>query len=186
LPIPSLPAPLSDVLWSTLPRLALVNQELDDATNPGACVDLGRARRLEWAERHPNTCFQPCDADPRDPGKAQNAPAYAEFGPAIPVAIIPDGTPFLQGLRAEIRPEGPEVDGLIGANVFSGAKMELDYKSKPGRAVITCAPGDGLRTPCWTSPRCPRLSEPGDERACFGLERRSLPTTMCDKVPVCP
>lgn len=186
LPVPSLPTPLTDVLWSTLPRLALVNQELDDATNPGPCVDLGRARRLEWVENHPTNCIQPCDSDPRDSGKAQNAAAYVEFGPDIRVAIVPDGTALLQGLRAEIRPEGPEVDGLIGANVFSGATVELDYKSKPGRAVIAPAPGK-VRTPFLVSPRCPRLSELGDQRACFGLTPpRSLTTTMCDKVPVCP
>ena len=186
--IPTLPAPLTNVSWSTLPRIALVNQELDDATNPGACVDLGRARRLEWIEHHQSedgttgACPLPCDTDPRDATKAQNAAAYVEFGENIPVAVLPDSTPLLQALRAEIRPEGPEIDGLIGANLFAQTTMEIDYRSKPGRAVIACAPGV-VQTTCKSSPRCPRLVNPGDARACFGQPRRSLPLA-CD-VSVC-
>ena len=179
LPVPSLPDSLTEVSWSTLPRLALVNQELDDANNPGACVDLARARRLEWAEHHQTSCIQPCDSDAQDPSKAQNAAAYVEFGTDIPVAIIPDGTAFLQGLRAEIRPEGPEIDGLIGANVFGAATVEVDYRNQPGRAVVSC-PAGTARTVCWASPRCPRLSDPGDTRACFGLGSRSGPPLVCD------
>ncbi|MBC8132668.1 MAG: hypothetical protein H7X95_06775 [Deltaproteobacteria bacterium] len=181
--IPSLPAPLTDVLWSTLPRLALVDQELDNASNPGACVELGRARRLEWAERHGTQCVQPCDSDPRDSSKAQNGAAYLELGGDIQVAIVPDGTALLQGLRAEIRPEGPEVDGLIGANALAPTTVEIDYRSNPGRAIIACGP-DALRNACFASPRCPRLSNRDEVRACFGLLPRSLPPTCTPAV--CP
>jgi hypothetical protein len=183
LPVPSLPAPITNVKWSTLPRLALVDQESSDSTNAGPCVDLGRARRLEWVEHHQSeaACAQPCDTDPRDLGKAQNAAAYVEIGGDIPVAIIEDGTPFLQGLRAEIRPEGPEIDGLIGAGVLSHMAMEIDYKNQPARALLTCSPVSACagadRTTCWTSPRCPRLANPGDSRSCFCQPRRQLPPT---------
>jgi hypothetical protein len=189
LQLPTLSAPLGDVLWSTLPRLALVDQEIDDANDPGACVELGRARRLEWVEHHqpePDTkcgasctgaCPQLCDTDVRAAGKAQNAAAYIEFGDGIPVAIVPDGTPLLQGLRAEIRPEGPELDGMIGAGVLARSRLELDYRSDEKRALFSCAK-DAARTACWTSPRCQRLSNPGDRRSCFGRPTRSLPA-MC-------
>jgi hypothetical protein len=184
LSIPGLPAPLTDVAWSTIPRVAFVNQESTDATNQGACVDLGRARRLEWVERHQSpgaatgACALPCDTDPRDTTLAQNAAAYVEIGDDIRVAIVPDNTPLLQGLRAEIRPAGPDLDGLIGANVFARTMVEIDYRHTPGRAVVACAPG-GPRSACLASPRCPRLSNPGDVRACFGLAPRTLPLT-CD------
>lgn len=188
LPIPSLPAPLTDVLWSTIPRLALVNQELDDANNQGACVDLGRARRLEWQEQedHRTHCIQPCDSDPGDPTKAENGPAYVEFGTNIVVAIVPDSTALLQSLRAEIRPEGPEIDGLIGANVFTTATVEIDYRSEPQRAIVACPDeADGVRsTTCLASARCPRLSTATDMRACFKQKARSLPPT-CQPV-ACP
>lgn len=187
LPIPSLPQaiPADQVQWSTLPRLALVDQEADDATNPGPCVELGRARRLEWVESHQAPadghlpeCPQLCDTDPRDAGKAQNSAAYLEVGGDIAVAVVPDGNPFLQGLRAEIRPEGPEVDGLIGAGALAHTTLELDYKGTPSRALFACAEGADQAL-CWTRPRCPRLSNPGDQRSCFGLPARMLPM-MCE------
>ncbi len=185
LPIPSLPAPLADVLWSTLPRLALVDQETDDSTNPGPCVELGRARRLEWMEAHQTDasppCPQLCDTDPRAAGKAQNAAAYLEIGDNVPVAIVPDGTPLLQALRGEIRPEGPEIDGLVGAGVLARTTLEIDYKSQPSRALLTCAK-QWPRTACLASPRCPRLSNPGDMRSCFGLQRQALPAACMKAV----
>jgi hypothetical protein len=174
-PLASLSGPIT-ASWFTLPRLALVNQELDDSSNPGACVELGRARRLEWVEHHQadSACAQPCDTDPRDQTRAQNTAAYIELGEEIPVAVVPDGTPFLQGLRAEIRPEGPEIDGLIGAGTLARTTLEIDYRSQPARALLACASGTP-QTSCWTRPRCARLSNPGDMRACFGQPARALP-----------
>jgi hypothetical protein len=189
--LPTLSAPLDGVLWSTLPRLALVDQELDDANDPGACAELGRARRLEWVEAHQpdqaacatsevvctGACPQLCDTDVRAAGKAQNAAAYIELGDGVAVAVVPDGTPLLQGLRAEIRPEGPEIDGMIGAAVLARTRMEIDYRSDAKRALLSCGKG-AARSACWTSPRCQRLSNLGDRRSCFGRPARSLPT-MC-------
>jgi hypothetical protein len=175
LPVASLSGPIM-ASWFSLPRLALVNQELDDSSNPGACVELGRARRLEWVEHHQAdaACAQPCDTDPRDSTRAQNSAAYIELGDDIPVAVVPDGTPLLQGLRAEIRPEGPEIDGLIGAGTLASTTLEIDYRSQPARALLACVAGapQGF---CWTRPRCARLSNPGDTRACFGQPARALP-----------
>lgn len=179
LPIPSLSAPIHNVQWSTLSRLALVDQEADVSTDPGACVELGRTRRLEWVEHHQAlaACVQPCDTDLRDSTLAQNAAAYIDLAGDIPVAIIPDSTPLLQGLRAEVRPVGPEIDGLLGARALGQTSLEIDYKSQPGRAVFSCAGANGPA--CWTSPRCPRLANQGDTRACFGQMARS------DLPPVC-
>lgn len=179
--LPAESAPFADVAWSTLPRLALVDQEANDATNPGACVELGRARRLTWAEHHleEGVCVQPCDTDPKERGKAQNAAAYVEVSDAVPVAIVPDSAPFLQGLRAEVRPEGPEIDGLLGTAALRALVLEIDYRSQPARAIVTCErdeQGEPLAT-CRTSPRCPRREQPGQERSCFGEPRRPLPAT---------
>jgi hypothetical protein len=181
-PIPAATATTPGVLWSTLPRLALVDQESAEADNPGACVELGRARRLEWvewAEGHQveAPCVQPCDTDLRDGSLAQNAAGYIEISGAIPVAIVPDGTPLLQAVRAEIRPNGPELDGLVGAGLLAQTSLELDYKDQPGRALFSCgAPAaDRSTATCWTSPRCPRLAQSGEARACFGQEPHGLP-----------
>jgi hypothetical protein len=174
--IPGFNAPISGALWSTLTGLALVDPETDAASNPGACVELGRSRRLHWvaAHRAQSACAQPCDTDVRNAALAQNAAAYLEIGRTVSVAIIPDETPWLQALRAEIRPEGPELDGLLGADVFAETTLELDYRSHPGRAVLACGPANS--TSCFTSPRCQRLENDSDEHACFGLPPSNLPS----------
>jgi hypothetical protein len=177
--LPTLAAPVEGALWSALPRLAFVDLEFDARSNPGPCVELARARRLEWVERHhaENACVQPCDTDPQDTGKALNGAAYLEVGGGIPVAVVPDSTPFLQGLRAEIRPEGPEIDGLLGAAALARTSMEIDYRSQPGRVILTCDPAAEAQV-CWTSPRCQRLLERGEQRSCFHLPKQGLPP-MC-------
>jgi len=177
LSIPGQAAALTNVSWGAVSRLALVDPETSAASNPGACVELGRARRLNWVEAHRDqgACAQPCDTDPRASGAALNAAAYFEVDHDIPVVVIPDETPFLQALRAEVRPAGPEVDGLIGANVFADTTLELDYKNSPSRAIVSCA-SDAPST-CRVSPRCQRLENPGEEHACFGLTARKLPAT---------
>src|SRR5438270_3369182 len=72
------PAPI-DAKWTTITRLALVNMETNATNDPGACVELGRARRIEWMERRQvenqasAACVQPCDADSRSSSEAQNS-----------------------------------------------------------------------------------------------------------------
>jgi len=178
LSFPALPAPLTDVTWVEVPRLALVDLESDPSTNPGACVELARARRLEWIERRryegEHQCTQLCDTDVREPAKAQNAAAYLERGGGVKVAIIPDGAPVLQAVRAELRQQGPQVDGFLGTDVLGPTTMEIDYGASPARVVFSCAPGVGRAT-CLASPRCPRQANPGDVHSCFGLPPLALP-----------
>ena len=181
LSVPSLAAPITGVGWTHLSRLALVDLESDAAVNPGPCAELGRARRLEWLEVHQDACVQACDTDLRDPSKAQNAAGYIEVGPdqGILVAVLPDDAELLQSLRAEIRPEGPELDGLIGAATLAQLDVELDYKNGPPRGIFACEPTTLPRAACRTSPRCPRLSNAGEVRSCFGLPPRNSPPTVC-------
>jgi len=183
LSIPWLSAPLTAVTWSTLPRMALVDLEADPSVNPGACVELGRARRMEWIERHQTgaspACFQPCDADLGDASKAQNSAGYLELGGPLPVVIIPDGTGFLDSLRAELRQQGPQIDGLLGTDILATTTLELNYGPSPARALFTCDPG-AARTACLATPRCERQNSPGDLHSCFGLPPQPRPApTMC-------
>ena len=156
--------------------------------DPGACVELARARRLEQVSYRTvntpetNTCFQPCDADARELGKAQNSAAYLELGGHIPVAIIADTEPFLQGLRFDIRPEGPDLDGLIGAGALGRARVEVDYVSDQTRALFSCETEAGLDE-CRAVPRCPRLPTRGAVHRCFGLplhgQAGTCDTSLC-------
>lgn len=168
-----------NVGWSSIPRFVFVDLEVGAMNDPGACVELGRARRTERVSYQivrnmsQDACAQPCDIDQRGTGLAQSSAAYLEISGQIPVAIIPDEHPFLQALRFDIRPEGPELDGLVGAAALGRARMELDYRSSPARAIFSCEPGVA-RSECWAGARCPRLPNQGDRHYCFGLPAHTL------------
>ena len=171
------PTPIAAIL-STIPRFALVDNETGGATDPGPCVELGRSRRIEQvevvvqaaeaAQMATDVCTQPCDNDVREPDKSQNSAAYVELNGSIAVAVIADEEPYLQGLRFDVRPEGPELDGVIGAGALGRSRVEIDYASDSKRAVFSCETG-ALRAECWAAARCPRLPNAGDTHFCFGL-----------------
>lgn len=178
------PAPIY-ARWSTIPRFALVDLEAGGDRDPGPCVELGRAHRTEYVSWqtvfHPegNVCFQPCDADPQEMSEAQNSAAYLELAGAIPVAIVDDEEPYLQALRFDVRPEGPDVDGVIGAAALAHTRFEIDYLSSPSRVVFDCETDilpDAPRTttPCFAGARCPRLPTGSDRHLCFGLPAHGL------------
>lgn len=173
------PTPIPVLLWAAIPRYALVNLEAGANNDPGPCVELARARRTEIVSSNTvnnpalRTCAQPCDLDPNQSGEAQNSAAYLEIGGNVPVAVIADTEPFLQGLRFDILPEGPELDGLVGAQALGAARLELDYLSSPSRAVFSCEAGVP-RTSCWAAARCPQLPDHSAIHYCFGLPAHGL------------
>ncbi len=124
----------------------------------------------------PDACTQPCDSDVREPDKSQSSAAYLELTGSIPVAIIADKEPYLQGLRFDVRPEGPELDGILGAGALGRSRVELDYVSAPSRAVFSCEP-EAPREECWAAARCPRLPDREHQHLCFGLPRHGLAPT---------
>ena len=65
-------------------------------------------------------------------------PAVIELTPATPldVLVVPDDDPTLQALRAELRPDRPEVDGILGAQALSALELDLDYQHN--RALGRC------------------------------------------------
>jgi hypothetical protein len=179
--------------WTTLPRFALVNGSEPPSTGAeGPCVDLARARRLEWVAKqtilatpppapplaHPEiaACVQPCDTDPSDPGKALNSAAYIELAGAIPVAIVSNDEPYLQSLRFDIRTEGPDIDGVVGAAALGAARVEIDYLNSTPRAIFSCETGTPAAE-CYVASRCPRLPDHTHDHLCFGLPEHGLPVT---------
>ena len=84
------------------------------------------------------------------------------------MAVLSDNDPFLQGLRFDVLPEGPELDGLVGANALGRSRLELDYVSSPSRAVFSCET-DAPREACWAAARCPQLPDRSSPHYCFGL-----------------
>ena len=80
-------------------------------------------------------------------------------------------------LRFDVRPEGPEVDGLLGAGALKRARVEIDSVSSAPRAVFSCEV-DVPRTECWAAARCPRLPDAQSQHRCFGLPPHQL-APMC-------
>ena len=113
------------------------------------------------------------------PEKAQNSAAYLELNGDIPVAIIDDTERLPAGLRFDIRPEGPEVDGLIGAGVFGRTRVEVDYVSAQHRAIFSCETETALRTSAGPSARCPRLPDRDARQSASASPLHALAPT-CD------
>lgn len=68
-----------------------------------------------------------------------SVPAVLELAPeaGIDVLVVSDDDPTLQALRTELRPDQPEVDGLLGTNALRAAEIDVDYPHD--RLVTRCA-----------------------------------------------
>lgn len=75
----------------------------------------------------------PCTGQPSCP-----VAGIAEISPADPieVVVLPDVHPLLQALRAELRPEQPEVDGILGVNALATTGFDVDYPNN--RLLLRC------------------------------------------------
>ena len=186
-PYDALPVP---ALFTQLPRVVLVDAEADPANDPGPCGELARARRLELvaisqsANAQRAACALECDRDPTEPDRAQDTAGYLELSGALEVAVVEDTAPFLQAIRLEVRPRGPEVDGLLGAAALAGTRVELDYLSPETRAIFSCDPLAAAAELPAGAGRCPRLPGSGQRRACFGLPAHGLPD-LCEDADAC-
>jgi len=56
----------------------------------------------------------------------------------IEVVVVPDTSPVLQALRAELRPARPEIDGILGIDALGGAVLDVDYPHN--RVLMRCVP----------------------------------------------
>jgi hypothetical protein len=160
----------------TLPRLALF-QGTTDSTWIGACAELARARRIEWAlaNQASGACFQPCDADG---GQAITTHAYLELGGSLDLAVISETSDLMRSLNVDLG-SNPHIDGIVGAGTLAGTRLRLDYpSSSQGRVIATCEEGS-TRESCWPAPSCPGWSANSDKHVCFGQEAHVW-------APVCP
>ena len=124
-------------------------------------------------------CGAPCDVDPNNTGEAANSAAYLELSGQIPVAVISDGDRFLQGLRFDILPEGPELDGLVGANALGRSRLELDYLVVAVARRLLLRDGRPARGLLGGGPLPPAAGPLVPPHYCFGLGPHGLPAS-CD------
>lgn len=113
-------------------RLAIVGT----STQPrGACREVFSHHLLAERDCTPadgDDC--PCADD------ARNCPVagVTELTPTDPVEVVvlTDDHPLLQALRAELRPEQPEVDGILGVNALASTAFDVDYPNN--RLLLRC------------------------------------------------
>ena len=148
----------------TLPRLAVLQGTIDNSWT-GACAELARARRIEWvlANQDSGACFQPCDVSN---GKAITTRPYLELGDSLSLAVVSVTSDLIQSLNVDTG-TNPQVDGIIGAGVLAGTRLEIDYPSQNESRFIAACENDSTRDTCWAAPSCPGLSADG-KKICFG------------------
>jgi len=89
------------------------------------------------------------DCPCKDSSKFCAVPAVLELNPpaGIDILVVPDIEPTLQSLRAELRPDQPEVDGILGTEVLRSAEIDVDYPHD--RLLARCPAG----TSCFVRPQ---------------------------------
>ena len=92
-----------------------------------------------------------------------SVPAVIELTPptGLDVLVISDSNPTLQALRTELRPDQPEVDGILGTNALVTSELDIDYPHD--RALARCT-GDG----CVTRPELTQTSDRAQIQGCLG------------------
>lgn len=142
----------------TISRLALVAAPTSNALSP--CRQLYAHRTLAALTLDAAECVQNSTTGTVDcPCKLGDAfcpvPAILELGQlgptattgAIDVLVVLDTDSTLQSLRTELRPDQPEVDGILGTSALRAAEIDVDYPHD--RLLARCA-SDGT---CKTRPQ---------------------------------
>lgn len=117
------------------------------------------------------TCKPGVDCPCEDGEKFCAAPAIVELAPPerLPVLIVADSNPTLQALRTELRPDRPEVDGILGTSALAAIELDIDYAN------------DRLLARCLDTQTCGTRVTLADDRAreylitCIGDDRGPFP-----------
>lgn len=105
---------------TTLPKLALVG---NSSANPRAPC------RQVWASHllASRGCLPGDDCPCTDNDTFCAVPAIVEVSEPVRVLVVADSNPTLQALRTELRPDRPEVDGILGADALRSLELDIDY-----------------------------------------------------------
>lgn len=96
-------------------------------------------------------------------------PAIVEVQPdaGVEVFVVSDADPTLQALRTELRPDQPEVDGILGTSAIRDAEIDVDYPHN--RVLARCSPRPGATaTACSTRPALSAAADRARVAACVG------------------
>jgi hypothetical protein len=136
-----LPSGLVEGRLATINRLALVARSTSNPLSPCRQIwahDL-LLRRECAAPEEDCPCKDGSDFCPVPAVLALNPPA------GLDVLVVSDIDPTLQALRTELRPDQPEVDGLLGTNALRTAEIDVDYPHD--RLLARCTRGNCTARP---------------------------------------
>jgi hypothetical protein len=182
-----LPSGLVRGTAGTLESLALVAPQAGNALAP--CRQVYAHRIIEHGPAPEKICIGnstpgndcPCE----DGSPSCNVPAIVELNPPQPTAtgtpasiavlVVDDADPTLQALRTELRPDQPEVDGILGTEALKLAEIDVDY------------PHDRLLARCRGGACCarPELVDTTDEQLAQ-INRCITAQPMCQTTSVIP
>jgi hypothetical protein len=118
---------------------------------------------------HACTSFDDCPCSDRDSFCA--VPAVVELEPGrldppreLEVLVVPDDNATLQALRAELRPDQPEVDGILGADALALAEIDVDYPHN--RVLMRCSSPSPA---CSARPAFAKIADVAHVGGCIGL-----------------
>lgn len=100
----------------------------------------------------------PCESG----GEFCAVPAIVELHPParLDVLVVSDANATLQALRAELRPDQAEVDGILGADALRTLELDADYPHS--RVLVRCT-GEG----CVTRPGLTEVSDRTQIQGCL-------------------
>jgi hypothetical protein len=120
---------------ATIPTLALVGPSGKTPRSP--CRNLYANHLFTDLECAPGDRDDPCATtadvpfrdEPCDTDHTCDAPSAIELQPpaGIDMLIVDDADQTLQALRAELRPNQPEVDGILGTDALRQIELDADY-----------------------------------------------------------
>jgi hypothetical protein len=171
---------------ASIPKIALVGNW---APNPRApCRQVYASHVLASVgclfSTDPVAC--PCTLPTSDPQRADKCPCQngaqfcgvpgvVELSQTIRFLIVSDDDPTLQALRAELRPDRPEVDGILGAEALQNVEVDIDY---PHDRLLGRCFGPG----CDARPEMSSTCELARVQECLGLPANQTVTNqLCGK-----
>ena len=166
------------------PKFALVDNETGAATDPGPCVELARARRIEQVSYHTvmglTSRTRRAPTVRQRPARARQVPEQRRLHRAV--RRDPGGgdrrrraLPSGAALRRAPRRAGAGRRRRRGrpGTVARGDRLHLGRR----RAPCSRASRTRSRRECRATARCPRLPDRNFEHLCFGLPKHGLAPT---------
>ena len=127
---------------AVVPKIALVGTDPQEPRGP--CRETYASTFLETAPSD-TVCLENVECPCQRNDRSCSAPSVVMLDPLAGVTflVVPDDTPLLQDLRAELRPLVGEIDGVIGADALAPVELDLDYPND--RMLWRCTTTEGCQ-----------------------------------------